>query len=60
MNIRKQDMYEWRCNTRRYGHLAEALDAAEYSHLNIGGVSVLIWPLGNQWLVITQVPTTAN
>jgi len=60
MNVRKQDMSQWKCNTRRCSDLESAFNIAYHNYAHLGEVSVLIWPLGGQWLVITYASTLAN
>ena len=58
MNVRKRDMAEWHCNTRRCGDLDSAMAVAmqnlERTHL------VSIWPVYGQWMVITFTSAVVN
>lgn len=58
MNIRKHDMSEWRANTRRWPDSLQAIGAAEYDVEQ--GRKVSIWPLGDQWMVITWTSALVN
>lgn len=57
MNVRKQDMGQWYCNTRRCSSLAAAMDyvLTLYSTSNIS-----IWQISDCWLVVMHRSALVN